>query len=124
MPLVSRLVNLRVEETLAKHLGQNVAIGLSATGNQSQGNGYAITANWNEFTTVGATTNSATLPAAWGVSHGEIVIFNNGANTLYLYPASGENLNSLADNVGITVAAGKSARCLVAEEGRWLCLVA
>lgn len=102
--LASYLVGIGWNSQEASFVGVTQADGLTATGNSSQANGYAITATVNNFTTVAAGANSARLPAIVQHKHAWILIANNdAADTLLLYPASGESIMSLGTNNPISV---------------------
>ncbi len=69
--------------------------GLTASTTQSQGQG-ALTAQINEISTVANKDDTVTLPSA--VTGIEIEIINNGANTLLIFPASGDDMGLGVDN--------------------------
>lgn len=72
-----------------KLIAVDVNSGLTASTTQSQGQG-ALTAQVNEISTVANKDDTVTLPSA--VTGIEIEIINNGANTLQIFPASGDDL--------------------------------
>lgn len=122
MPLVSKLAELLMPTLMAQHVGYDTEAGITATGNTSQANGYAITAAINQVSTVTPTANSATLPVLTSYAHGMIFIFNDDStDTLYVYPATGEQINQLGANNGVTVTAGTSYFFWAASDlSRWL----
>lgn len=71
-----------------------VTAGITASVTQSQGNG-ALVSDINEVSTVANTDDTVTLPSA--VSGRKVTIINNGANTLQIFPASGDDLGAGAD---------------------------
>jgi hypothetical protein len=74
---------------------RNVNAGLTASTSQSQGQG-ALTAEINEVSTCANDDDTVTLPtAAAGL---KIVIINNGANRLQIFPASSDNLGAGANS--------------------------
>ncbi len=77
---------------------------LTASTTQSQGNG-ALTAEVNEISTVGSASDTVTLPSAIGGL--KVTIINNGANTLQIFPASGDDLGQGGDTA-TTLAAGSN----------------
>lgn len=81
---------------------RDVNAGLTASTTQTQGQG-ALTAEFNEVATVANTNDTVTLPTA--VAGLKIVIINNGANTLQIFPASGDNLGAGLNN-STTLASG------------------
>lgn len=68
--------------------------GLTASDTQSQGQG-ALTTEINEIATVGADGDTVTMPAA--AAGRRVTIINNGANTLQMFPASGDDLGAGVD---------------------------
>ena len=79
--------NLKMDND--KLIAVDVNAGLTASTNQTQGQG-ALTAQVNEISTVANDGDTVTLPSA--VTGIEIEIINNGANTLRIFPASGDDL--------------------------------
>lgn len=77
----------------------------TATGS-TQGGAFVLTANLTIFGTVAASTG-ALLPSATGV--GPYFIFNNGANALSVYPATGETINASSANTAFSITNGKGA---------------
>lgn len=110
MPRVTDLMEVGFNSLQAKHLGAQAETGnfnnLTATGNNSQVDAYQLIANYNIFTTVGATTNSCKLPEAESDPHGNYYILNLGANSLYLFPAVGDSFNDLSANTAIEIPTG------------------
>ena len=83
---------------------RDVNAGLTASTTQTQGQG-ALTAEVNEVATVANVNDTVTLPTA--VAGLRIVIINNGANTLRIFPASGDNLGAGVDTA-TTLASGSN----------------
>lgn len=77
-----------------KLIAADTNAGLTASVTQSQGQG-ALTAQVNEISTVANDDDTVTLPAA--VAGVSIEIINHGANTLQIFPASGDNLGTGVD---------------------------
>ncbi len=79
------------------HMGDDLLIardtnaGLTASTTQTQGNG-ALIAEVNEVSTVANANDTVTLPAA--IAGLKIVVINNGANTIRIFPRSGDNLGA------------------------------
>ncbi len=73
---------------------RDVNAGITASTNQTQGQG-ALTAEVNEISTVANVNDTVTLISVTG-GFKQIVI-NNGANTLQIFPASGDNLGAGVD---------------------------
>lgn len=76
-------------------------MGITATNPPAQGSG-ALTADYNEVTTVTAANDCVTLPVARRSRR--IVIVNRGANVLQVFPASGDSINNGAVDASITIA--------------------
>ena len=78
--------------------------GLTADDGSSQGDGV-ITSTYNVYDTVGTAGDAATLPATFQV--GTIVVVKNGAaaNSMDVFPASGDDLGAGA-NTAVAIAAG------------------
>lgn len=83
----------------------SVTAGIVASITQTQGNG-ALTAAVNEVSTVTNANDTVTLPAA--VTGRQCIVINNGANTLQVFPATDDAINSLAVNASATIIAGNS----------------
>lgn len=92
--------------------------GLTATGS-AQGDALALTASFVNFTTVAASTGTI-LPSASNA--GPYLILNNGAETLSVYPASGEYINAGSQNAAFSVTAAKSAMFFPAGN-RWFAVL-
>jgi hypothetical protein len=87
----------RIIQTNANH------VGLTASVTQTQVGGLALLSSYNEIATVANTGDALT---AFGVAEGSrLVVVNNGANDLQLFPASGDNIGAGVDTA-ITIEAG------------------
>lgn len=84
----------------------SVNTGLTATGT-TRADAYAITKTQNEFTTVASGTGCI-LPA--NAAGADITIWNQGADTLNVYPVAGAQIDALGTNNPDTIAAGSSKR--------------
>lgn len=127
MPRVSDLVAIGFSPIEAKHLGviSNGVEGnfnaLTATGNNSQANAYQIIANYNVFTTVTSTNNSARLPLALSDSNGFYVVQNaDSADSINLFPNTGDNFLGLSANTRIVIPAGHTANVYKQSDTSWL----
>ena len=90
---------------LAFNLGGIGATGLTATGS-TQGTALALPADINAFTTVAASTGTI-LPS---MNQGDsVVISNQGANALSVYPPVGGTINALSANTAFSQTAAKTA---------------
>ncbi len=83
--------------------------GQTATGS-TQATAFALTACSTEFTTVAASTGAILPGTGLNVLGGDILaVYNQGANTLTVYPPVGFKIGLAATNAGVSVATGKSA---------------
>jgi hypothetical protein len=96
--------------TCLQHLLREVETGVVAGTTQTQAGATQLTADFSEVSTVGTTNDGVKLPDAVAGRH--CTVFNNGANTLKLYPASGDNLEAGVDTA-TTLTAGSviTLRC-------------
>ena len=72
-------------------------------GTNAQGQG-ALTSDYNVITTAAATPSGVTLPTA--TTGRRIVVVNKGANTVFVYPATGGYIDGLAINTGRQLLSG------------------
>lgn len=92
--------------TFAGLLHRSTAAAITASVTQTQGQ-QPLTKEINQISVCANSNDTVTLPAA---TAGErITVVNNGANTLRIYPASGDAIDGLAVNAPTTIAAGISA---------------
>jgi hypothetical protein len=82
------------------------ASGITASTTQSQGQ-EPLTSNINEIATCATTNDVVTAPAL--LAGMPLTIINNGAQTLQVYPASGEDIGAGTDT-SITITAGNIAK--------------
>lgn len=124
MPLVTDL-NYFFDEAQAKFLGCTAALSLTATGNNSQADAYALTENYNQFTTVTGAANSAKLMDAESAAYNGCVFVRNddSADNLNLFPASGDSFNALSANAAIVVPFGCAAFLVKVSITQWLAVV-
>ena len=79
-----------------------------------------LTSAINRFTTVTTAADSATLPLTLTLVGGTITVVNAAAaNSMTVYPASGEAINALSANTGFAVAAGKVTEFFCTNSGQW-----
>lgn len=83
-------------------LRRTTATTITASTTQTQGQ-MALTADINEVSTVANANDVVTLPAALAGRH--CLVINNGANTLQVFPASGDDLGA-GVNTSTTIVAG------------------
>lgn len=92
--------------------------GLTAHSGGGQALGTPCTAVINRFTTVAVAADSGLLPAS---SAGMQITVTNAAaaNSMNLFPATGEQINALGANAAFAIAAGKTASLSCAVAGQW-----
>ena len=88
-------------------LRHTVKSGITASTTQSQGQ-QPLTQDVNEISVVANANDTVTLPSATAYSR-TITIINNGANTMQIFPASGDNLGAGVDTA-TTLAAGSNVQ--------------
>lgn len=96
-------------------------IGLVASVTQTQAGGLVLTSSYNEVATVATTGDALTLqgpPTLASVTAKHIVVVNNGANDLQLFPALGDDLGA-GVNASITVVAGDICILLGRDGTNW-----
>jgi hypothetical protein len=82
----------------------SIQTGVTAFSGGGQASATQLTKDFTNVTTVAAGNDSVKLmPAATGR---RMVIKNNGANTLDVYPSTGDSINALAANASHQIAAG------------------
>ena len=90
--------------------------GITASVTQTQGQ-QALTTTINEVSTVGNANDVVTLPAA--VTGMIIYVFNNGANSMNVFPASGDNIDGAGADTAVAQAAGKNAMYVAHDATNW-----
>lgn len=89
--------------------------GITASTNQTQGQG-ALTATFNEITTVVNTNDTVTLPSA--LAGLEVFIDNKGVNTIQIFPASGDDLGNGVD-ISTTLEFNSSIKFFTYDTTNW-----
>ncbi len=101
------------------------ATGLTATG-ATQGTAFLLTSETSVFTTVAASTG-ARLPAPTDALTPGIgdsyTVFNNGANSLSVYPPVGFSIGTAAANTALAVPANKGAVFYAVGNGNYVALL-
>ena len=96
-------------------------VGLTADANSSQGDGV-ITAFYNVYSTVATTGDAATLQSTFA-SGTVVYVKNDGANSMDVFPASGDDAGA-GDNNAIALAAGESITFIgTAADSTWTGLI-
>lgn len=88
---------------------------ITASTTQTQGQG-ALTSDINEVSTVANANDTVTLPAA--LAGRRCTVINNGANTLKIFPASGDNLGA-GVNTATTLLAGDNITYVAYDSTNW-----
>lgn len=122
MASVSQLAAIAFTAIQAQHLGFDLEDSITATGATSQANGYVLTNNFNVVSVVTGTNNSVTLLTALnGYASGFLAVINlDAADDLYLWPASGESINSLGANNSLKIPAGTGVFLLKRTDTSWV----
>jgi hypothetical protein len=79
--------------------------------------GTALAALYNRFTVVATVGDSAQLPVSAAGDCRTVV--NASANSMNVFPQSGDKTNALATNTAFAVAAGKSCEFFCTAPGQW-----
>lgn len=91
---------------------------LTAHAGGGQGSATPLTAMFNRVTTVATAADSVVLPAS--VAGMCITVTNAAAaNSMNVFPASGDAINALAANAAFAMAAGKTAEFVCITAGQW-----
>ena len=110
------------EASSAVILSYQANVGLTADVGSAQGNGV-ILSTYNVYSTVGTTGDAATLPATFPVGTA-IYVKNDGANSMDVFPASGDDAGAGTDTA-VEVGAGESATFIAtAVDATWSSLIA
>ena len=108
---------VRYEEASAGIIQSNSSdVGLTASVTQTQAGGLALLSSYNEISTVGTTGDALT---AFDVFQGHrLIVVNNGANDLQLFPAVGDDIGAGVDTA-VTIAAGELGVFLGRDSINW-----
>ena len=97
---------------------RSASTGLTAHAGGGQGSALALTSDINRVTTVATAADSVKLPPA--LPGLEIVVINDGASAMDIFPASGEAIDSLATNSAYSLTTiNKNVRLICASAGLW-----
>jgi hypothetical protein len=94
----------------------DLADSLTATGT-TQTDALGLSAVFN---IVGTTASSTGVRLMTSEPACQVVVKNLGANTLNVYPATGQTINALSANAAYTISAGASATFLGRATGGWV----
>lgn len=101
------------------HLKLSAQDALTANAGGGQANGVTLADySLNKFSTVASAADSATLPKA---KQGDIRIVKNGAaaNSMNIFPASGEAINAIAADGAYALAVTKTVIFICFTDGLW-----
>lgn len=99
----------------------SAADGLVAHAGGGQANGTPITTQMARFVTVATIADSGTLPVSIpGMSY---TVSNAAANSMNVFPATGEQINALGANAAFALAGGKTAEFVCMKAGQWHALL-
>lgn len=103
-------------------LGTSVTTALTATGSDQAG-ALQITAVINVFSTVAASTGAKlNSSAALDGQTQRQIVYNGGASTLKVYPATGQSINQLATNAATQLAPNTSCEFFLVSATQWIAL--
>jgi len=91
--------------------------GVTAVAGGGQSAKPTVSATVTRVTTVATTADSVTLPAAAPGLRYKVI--NKGANSLNVFPLSGDAINALGANTAFALAATKSVEFISAAAGIW-----
>ena|SRR5437867_4135541 len=92
--------------------------GLTATAGGGQANALPLNYRDSRVTTVATAADSVVLPVSQAGM--QLVVVNAAAaNSMNVFPATGESINALAANTAFAVAAGKTAQFTCINNGQW-----
>ena len=95
---------------------KSVTAGITASTTQTQGEGVLVSMI-NEVSTVANAGDTVTLPSA--VAGYEIKVFNNGANAMNVFPASGDNIDATGVDTAVSQSVGDSIIYVAYDTTNW-----
>ena len=95
----------------------STANAITAFAGGGQASATALTATHNRITTVATAADSVKLPAA--IAGSFVTVFNKGANSANVFPATGDAINALSANAAYALAATKGALFVCMVNGTW-----
>jgi len=116
MAFTSRIMGAGNSPFAAVAIAGDLADNLTATGT-TQTDALGLTSVFNIVGTTAASTGVRLMTSEPAC---EVVVKNLGANTLNVYPATGQAINALAANAAYTISAGASATFLGRASGGWV----
>lgn len=97
------------------YIRRSVNASITASTTQTQGQG-ALTRDINEISTCANANDTVTLPSA--IAGQQCLVINNGANTLQVFPASGDNLGA-GVNTSTTIVSGSRKLFVAFDSTNW-----
>lgn len=93
---------------------------LTALAGGGQAGASPLREGLNRVTTVASAADSMGLPSTQDVTGEDLVVINAAAaNSMTVYPATGEHINALANNAGYAIPANKTVLFFVSGFGQW-----
>ncbi len=103
--------------TVAQYIYRSCLNAITAFAGGGQTNATALPAAVNRVTTVATSADSVMLPTAKAGL--QIFVKNTSANSLNVFPASGDAINALSANAAYALATVKAAYFVCAVDGTW-----
>lgn len=111
------------ENPLVGTLQNNLVVALTAHAGGGQALGTPLVLGVNVFSTVATTGDSATLLDTNADGSMEVVVVNNGANAMNVFPFLGDQINSLGANNPYSLAVGLQVTFKSISTSKWLTTV-
>lgn len=111
--------NFRITDnlTVLSNFFRSVEAAVTAGTTQTQGGGQTVTGDIVEVSVVANANDTIVIPTA--VVGASIFIKNNGANTMQIFPASGDDIDGTGVDAAVTLAAGSSVKYYAADATNW-----
>lgn len=111
-------INLTGNNAVVDNVVVSTVNALTAHAGGGQGSATPLTAAINRVTTVATAADSVVLPAS-SAGLSLTVINAAAANSMNVFPASGEAINALSANTAFAIAAGKAVEFYCTNSGQW-----
>lgn len=116
---IAAVLTPQVQVAMDGLLTMRVSVGLTASTTQAQGQGaLSAAANVFQISTCANANDTVTLPAATAGQGQIALVINDGAQTLQVFPASGDNLGAGADTA-TTITAGSRKLFVAFDATNW-----
>jgi hypothetical protein len=103
--------------TMSGDIIYDLDAGLTAGTTQTQAGGLALTAAWNEVSTVANAKDTVVLPTA--VAGKSVTVINNGANLMQIFPAVSDDLGTGVDTADY-IAVGEIVEFVAYDTTTWV----